>query len=216
MTAQELWDELTNLRFNTQATKLAQVKKWLGVAEVSLWNAADWNFKRVPVTNLTVTAGAASEPTDFGKARRLYNGDGQPMAYLSPDEFEATYSVGATLPTGIGEAYTVINRQILVGPSNSGTYKLSYQRRYTHLADGSTPTVGLMNSANDTPLWDSEHHYILVPWAMRLGEVLEDDPTAATLETVIEGLRTTSMFQAMKEELAGEGVIDEFQVWAPA
>lgn len=217
MTRLQIKDELVNLRWNTSSVKVAQIYNWIAQAEIAVWNAADWVFKRVPATNLTVTSGAATEPSDFDKAIRLWNSDGQPLSYLQPNEFEDLYSVGATSPTGTGEAYTVINRQIIVGPSNSGTYKLSYQRRYSHLADGG-PSVatGPMNSDNDTPLWDSEHHYILVPWAMRIGELLEDDPTAAALDLLVDDLKQGWMFRAMKAQLATGGVIDEFQVWAPA
>src|SRR5262245_17945946 len=181
MTAQEIWDELVNLRFNSATIKLAQVKKWVSQAEIAVWNAADWEFKRVPLTNLTVANGDATEPADFGKVRRLRNALGDDLVYMNPDEFEDMYRTGPTIPTGVGEAYTVINRQILCGPKETATYQLSYRRRYTHLNTGGSAVQGVMSVSTDTPIWDSEFHYILVPWAMMLGEKLEDDPTSEML-----------------------------------
>lgn len=216
MTAQDVWDELTNLRFNTQTIKLAQVKKWTSQAEIALWNAADWSFKRMPMASLTVIGGAATEPTDLGKVHRVYDINGVRLPYMLPDDFEEAYIAPTPAPTGVAEAYTVINRQITIGPSQSGTFKISYRRRYAHLNTGGSVVAGVMSVGTDTPIWDSEHHYILVPWAMRIGEILEADPTAAGMEQLIEGMRTTSMFQAMVEELAGENVDGETLVWGAA
>ena len=197
MTAQEIWDELTNLRFNTQTVKLAQVKKWVSQAEIKVWNHADWNFKRMPVTNLTVIVGAATEPTDFGKAIRLYSPLGDELEYLPPDKWEASYAVGSPIPTGTAEAFTVIEREIKVGPTESGTFKLAYERRYTKRTVAlPTGAPGVMSTGTDTPYWDSEHHYVLVPTALILGMKLEADPTA-------EGIRSErdEMLQAMVREL---------------
>lgn len=214
MTFADIYGECASLRFNTQAAKILQVKRWVNQAEIALWNAAPWVFKRVPATNLTVTAGAASEPTDFGKVLRLYDPRGYELPYSRPDEFEEDFTAPVPAPTGHAEAYTVINRQIIVGPPETGTFKLSYRRRYSHLDTG-VVTPGVMDEDSDTPLWDSEHHYILVPWAIRIGKLLEDDPTAPGMEQLIEGLKTTSMFQAMREELTA-GVAEQIPVWGGA
>ncbi len=212
MTFADIYNEVVNLRFNNQATKLAQVKKWVNQAEIALWNAADWEFKRVPAANVTVTSGAAAEPSDFGKALRLYDTYGFEVPYLEPDDFEEQFTAPVPAVTGNAEAYTVINRQIIVGPAQSGTFKLAYRRRYAHKDLTDAVTAGVMSVDTDKPLWDSEHHYILVPWAMRLGETMEADPTARSLETIIGGLKEMSMFEAMREELVG-GVAEQVAVW---
>lgn len=211
----DIYGEVRDLRFNSNAAKVAQCKRWVNQAEISLWNAAPWTFKRMPATNLTVTAGVASEPADFGKVIRLYDPRGYELPYMRPDEFEEDFTAPSPVPAGNAEAYTVINRQIIVGPGETGTFKLAYRRRYSHFDNDPTPGVvapGVMSADTDTPIWDSEHHYILVPWAMRLGEVLEADPNSGQLEQVVEGLKTMSMFQAMREELCA-GVAEQIPVW---
>ena len=213
MTFLQIYTEVVNLRFNGNATKLAQVKNWVNQAEIAVWNAADWVFKRQPLTNLTITNGTATEPADFGKAIDVYNALMDKLAYLPPSDFEQQYLAQIPVPTGPGEAFTVINRQILTGPKESGTYQMSYRRRYAHLNGIATVTAGVMTADTDTPLWDSEFHYILVPWAIRLGKLLEDDPSASLDDQVLLGLSDIGMFKAMKDELV-EGVQDEFAVWS--
>lgn len=207
MTFQQLYLELIDLHFGTQEVRPKQVKGWINTAEVAVWNAAPWEFKRVSAASLTVTAGAASEPADFGKAIRVYDTFGDELEYLPPDEFEENYVAPVPGPSGNAEAYTVIDRQILVGPPQSGTFKLAYQRRYSHKADGGAVTAGVMNSDLDTPLWDPEHHYILVPWAMLLGARLENDEAALALSDERDRL-----LKAMREEHVG-GTADQIAVW---
>lgn len=218
MTFQQIYTELTDLRFNTQATKLAQVKKWVNQAEIALWNAADWSFKRVAPANLAIVAGnnTPTMPADFGKAIRLYDYNGDPLTWHDPAEFTDIFEEDIVRGT-TGEPcdYTVVNRAVHLAPipQTSRTYKLGYRRRYAHLNGAAATVAGVMSSDTDTPIWDSEHHYILVPWAMRIGQTLETDPTAAGLETLIAGLKTTSMFEAMVEELVG-GQTGELRQWS--
>lgn len=201
MTFAQIYGEVVDLRFNSQATKLAQVKKWVNAAELKVWNHADWNFKRMPATAITVTIGAGiangSVPTDFDKAIRVYSPLGDELTYLPPDQWEANYAVGTPLPVGLAEAYTVIERSLKVGPAQAGSFSLSYRRRYTKRV-ASTPTLGVMSGDSDTPYWDSEHHYVLVPIALILGEKLEADPTA-------EGLRSErdELLASMVSDLVG-------------
>ena len=199
-------------RFTASTDNSANTLEWISAAEVAIWNAADWEFKRVPLTNLTVVAGVATEPADFGKAIELYDPQGTPIAGLPPDKFEELYTAPVPAPVGNAEAYTVIDRQIIVGPTNSGTYRLSYRRRVSHRADGAAVTAGVMNSDLDTPVWDAEHHYILVPWAIRLGETMQHDPGAGQLDAVVDELKQGWLFRAMVEEHVG-GIVDPFAVW---
>lgn len=200
MNYQAIYTEIVNLRFNSDAGKIAQVKNWVGQAEIAAWNAADWDFKRVPLANLSVTAGIATEPADLGKVRVLEDPRGDALEYLEPDIFERAFATSADFP-GIADFYTVINRQILIGSTETGTFKLAYRRRYTHLNNAGQPVQGLMSADTDTPIWDSEFHYVLVPWAMILGMKLENDPSA-------EGLRNQrdEMLGWMMDEHLGGGV----------
>lgn len=196
MNYQAIYQECIDLRFNNLTAKVAQVKKWVNQAEIAVWNSADWEFKRIPAATVAVTAGAVTEPSDFGKVHRLWNANGDELLYVPPDEFESTYSVGPQAG-GIGEAYTVINRAVQVGPAETSLgYKMSYRCRYTHLASGGGRANGVMSADTDTPLWDSEFHYLLVPWAIMLGQKLEYDPTAEYLR-----VQRDEMLAAMKDEL---------------
>lgn len=199
MTFQQLYTELTDMRFNTQAVKLAEVKRWVNAAEIAVWNSADWVFKRVPRTTLAVVTGANNPvmPTDFNRAIRVYDQNGVRLDYREPDLFEEIYPTGGA--TAQPTSYTVVNRQVLLGPTPNATvsFKLSYERRYTRLVAG-TPTLGIMAADTDTPLWDSEHHYVLVPWAMILGQKLENDPTGDALRA-----ERDMLLDAMKGNLIG-------------
>ena len=212
MTYVEIYTEVVNLRFSTQTVKLAQVKKWVNQAEIAVWDAAPWVFKRVAAANLTIGAGnnKPTSPADFGKARHLYDYLGAPLTYHEPDDFEDLFE--ADLINGVtGEPsdYTVINRQIHLAPipQTGRTYKLSYRRRYAHLNGALATVAGVMGTDTDQPIWDSEFHYILVPWAMILGQKLEGDPTAEDLRN-----QRDEMLAAMKEDLVG-GVEGELVQW---
>jgi len=194
-----IYSEVINLRFNNQTGKTAQVKSWVGQAEIALWNAADWNFKRVPLAQLSVVAGVATEPADFGKAKRLFDPRGSRLEYLEPDVFEEAFMAEPTPQVANATHYTVINRQIIVAPQETSiAFKLSYRRRYAHLNSGGATVAGLMSSDTDTPIWDSEFHYLLVPWAIILGEKLEKDPTAESLRA-----QRDEMLAGMISELTG-------------
>lgn len=207
MTFNGIYTEAANIRFNSASAELARVKNWVNAAELEVWNYADWVFKRVRAANLTVVAGVATMPADFGKALALYDPNGSELEWLPPDDFERWYSVG-TPPVGSGQAYTVINRQILVGPADSATYKLAYRRRYTHFAAGSVATAGVMSLDTDFPLWDSEFHYVLVPLAIVCGARLENDPVPQNYQEQADRLLAT-----MVDELREPGAEGAVQVW---
>jgi hypothetical protein len=211
MTRDEIKTELNNLRFTASTVKDAQILKWISQAEIWVWNQADWRFKEIGAQNLTTTisSGIASAafPTGMSKIRNLRrSSDGAEMIYVSPDVWDRNFrSVPASL--GSGSYYTVRNRTIFVGPGEATTFNGDFVRKYHHLADGATPTAGVMNSANDTPIWDSEHHYVLVPTAIIIGMGLESDPTKEALR-----IERDEMLFAMKEELSNE-VTSEVRFW---
>jgi len=212
MTYQEVYTECIDLRFNNLTLKVAQVKKWVNWAEIWVWNAAPWVFKRVPPASLTITAldNTPTMPPDFGKARRLYDYLGDRLEYHDPDEFDDLFE-GDIIANRTGEPtdYTVRNRQIELAPipQTNRTYKLPYRRRYSHLNNVDTVVAGVMSATTDKPIWDVEHHYLLVPTALILGMKLEVDQTAESLRN-----QRDEMLAAMKEELVG-GVENEPTFW---
>lgn len=201
--------EIENLRFNTDTTKAAQILNWINLAEAELWESADWNFKRVPVANLTVVSGVAtmSGVPDFSKGIALYDPSGVPLVLMRPDDFEAAFRVGNPTTGTLPYAWTVINRQIYVGPAVSGTFKLAYRRRVFHYNNTDTLQTGVMANDTDKPFMDSEFHYILVPWAMIIGMKLENDPTNQILVDMRDGL-----LRRMMDEHVG-GVEKQVEFW---
>lgn len=178
MTFAAIYARVNDIRFNSSSNQIARAKEYVNAAETEVWNAADWVFKRPAPANLAIVGGSRT-PTmaaDFGKAVRLYDDLGAQLSYLQPDEWERAY-----LPdTGTGRPcdYTVINRQVYVGPTPNASYtfKLAYKRRYAHLNNVAAVNAGVMSADTDTPLWDSEFHYLLVPLAIVCGARLENDP----------------------------------------
>lgn len=212
MNYQQIYQEVIDLRFNNLTLKVGQVKKWVGQAEAWVWNQADWDFKRQPLTSLSVSGGLGTLPTDFGKAKRLIDPRGLPVDYLPPDLFEELYRAPVPLPVGNAEAFTVMPsangaRALQVGPKETGNFQLSYRRRYTHLNNAGLPIVGFMANDTDTPVWDSEFHYLLVPAAVILGQKLEFDPTAEYLRS-----QRDELLAGMKDEHIG-GVENNVRVW---
>jgi hypothetical protein len=212
VTYADIYGEVASLRFNTQATKLAQVKRWVNQAEIAVWNAAPWSFKRVAPASLAVVAGTNTPtmPADFGKAHRLYDYLGDPISYVAPDEFflrnEEDIVAGNR---GEPSEYTIVNRAVHLAPipQTSRTFKLSYRRRYAHLNAAMATVAGVMSIDTDLPIWDAEFHYILVPWAMILGEKLEADSTANDLRQ-----ERDEMLARMISELVG-GEVNEIRQW---
>jgi hypothetical protein len=212
VTFAQIYTELTDLRWNTQATKLAQVKRWVNQAEIAVWNAAPWIFKRVPPVSAAVTAGINSltMPADFGKVHRLYDYLGDPVTYYAPDEFYLRNEDDQVADRrGEPTEYTVVNRTIYLAPipQTSRSFKLTYRRRYAHYNNVASVIAGVMSVDTDTPLWDSEFHYILVPWAMILGQKLEQDPTGDALRQ-----ERDEMLARMISELVG-GEVNEIRQW---
>jgi hypothetical protein len=171
VTYKQLQDECIALRFNEG--NRASVKFWLNLRYAAVWNMADWHFKHVKGASLAVTAGdnTPTMPTDFAKSEGLFDQYGSPLDYLEPDCWREAY-LYVPLSVGPAEAYTVIDREIWLGPTPSGTatYTLSYQRRLSHV-DGPSGLIaaGVMVNDNDQPLWEAEYDYLLVLEACILG-----------------------------------------------
>ena len=229
MTFNQIYTEVAGLRFNTGTTELARVKNWVNQAEIAVWGAADWNFKRQPVQTATPTLSGGKASVDLsglaqavGRVQAVYlAGDGTPLVKMDPNDFEATYSVG-TLPSGTPEAYTITSdmgvnpraRALYIGPASTQQIAVASTRRYFHLNNAGAYVAGTMTADTDVPCWDAEFHYILVPLAIRLGKLLEDDPSASLDDQALLGLSEMGMFKAMKEELADTTTDDVFSVWS--
>lgn len=148
----------------------ASAKRWINHRYAILWGLDNWTFKNA-LADLTVNAGdpEVTEPADIGKPKGLWNQYGEKLQYLTHVQYvgehtASSYGGGQGRPWG----YTVINKQVKLEPtpSESGTYKLLYQKAVTPLvADG------------DIPAFPVEYHYMLVPGATSVGAVNVNDFT---------------------------------------
>jgi hypothetical protein len=196
MTYDDIQDEVINARF--KETQRTSVRHWINQRYAWIWAAGDWHFKKVFNEALEVSAADTTPtmPGGYNRTLRLYDDLGTALMYLSPEEFSTSFSDLTT--TGRPSFYTVVNRELQLAPipDTSYTFKHSYERTVCHLADGSTVTTGLMNSDNDTPVWPSEHHFILVIGAIATGLKIENDPTYLALEEEFN-----AAYMAMKDDL---------------
>lgn len=215
MTYQEIYNAVADIRFNRSTSKIAQIKQWVNAAELFTWNAGDFVFKRVAAQTLVISAGSRTPlmPTTagflFAKSIGLYDDQGAKLTYLPPDEWEEAFLPDTS--TGIPAYYTVINRQLYLGPTPDSTrsFKFSYQRRYCHLNNAAAVVDGTMSADTDTPLWDSEHHYQLVPRAIVIGAKLEGDPLP---QNYLE--EADALLQAMVADLVGGESLEAVK-WGP-
>lgn len=161
------------------------VQAWLAAAYQDVWDAADWDFKQVPRQTFYTSSDATSNgtatakprmPGDFAYSRRLYDENGYPVDYMDADSFDDDYA--STTSTGAPEAFTVVNRQIILAPTPNRVYALSlpYRRRMAHKNTSGVVVAGFLSADTDYPLWD-DHHYLLVPRAKTLGLQSIGDPT---------------------------------------
>lgn len=170
-------DEVIELRFDS--TTRDYVKNWIDARYAAIWGDNDWHFKKVLAESLSITASdnTPTMPTTFGRVLHLYDNNGVEVEYLSPASFDYRYATDTSESRPMH--YTVVNRQIYLGPIpvSNQTFKLSYERQVCHYADATTLTAGVMNSDLDTPVWPSEHHYVLVVGALATGLKLKNDRT---------------------------------------
>lgn len=172
----QLRDAVLGRRFPA-ASQGSNALRWLETAYQDVWSAAEWTFARVMLEELTVDDATPTMPATFADAIELYSPDGCRLERLSQEEFEL-YAVSPFF-TGTPYVYTVVNRQITLAPTPSGssTFKLSYRRRMSHKeSNGTTVTAGFMDEDTDFPLWD-DHHGVLIPRASAIGLQEVNDPT---------------------------------------
>jgi hypothetical protein len=204
VTYKELQDEVIDFRFNEGRRDI--IKRLIDRRYAMVWAAAEWPFKKMPRTALTVGASLTglTMPADFGRALHLETSAGEPLKYYPPVEFQDNWDA---LDSSAGTAtdYTVINGTIYVRPYQGAgaSFSLAYERRVSHLADGVTATAGLMNSDNDTPIWPVEHHYLLVFGAMADGLKLENDNTWEALEDAYDQSIQTMMQDLLPPDHVG-------------
>lgn len=196
MTYKQLQDEVLTLRFDE--SKRASVKSWLNIGYQRIWNLRDWTFKHASAI-LTVTGNDNSPamPLDFARALALYDDFGHELPYLERLEWEQDYLYATG---GRVQAWTVIDRQIYLGPKQVSaiTLSLSYKRRMAIVSAASGVIGGNFQADTDQPIWPAEHDYALIFEAAVIGETMLDGLSSADLTT-----RRDEALTAMTHDLAG-------------
>jgi hypothetical protein len=166
----------------------SKVQLWVKRRYAAIWALADWPWKLVGPTSLTITAGdnTPTPPSDIGKPRRLYDDDGYPLPLLISESFDDLYLYGQLQgSTGKPQAWKWENGVITVGPVPDAayTFKLTYDRRVAHRDLNGTVADGTFSLDSDLPIWDNrDFDYALVPGAIATGLKEENDPTWRDLE----------------------------------
>lgn len=178
-------DECIALRF--KESQRESIKRWINMRYHFLWATAEWPWKRVGPVDLSVLTGDTTPvlPTGFTRPYKVFNDFGQPLDWLSPDDFDDRYmEVLANGTTNRPDAFKWVNNTITLGPTPDAdyTFKLSYERSMTFMFNGVSEASGDMVNPNDEPIWDEAFHYVLVPGAIATGLRLENDPTFQPLE----------------------------------
>lgn len=219
MTRGELVAEIIGARFDVSQT--TSVQRWLDLANAWVWNAHDWSFKRstAPVA-VIVSAGQSvvPMPSDFGalgESGRVLNVVGDPLDEYAVQLFDDLYQGDAiagrtqTYP----EAFKIVNRQLVLGaaPTLATTiYIDNYVRRVGHLNNVGVYVAGNFVADTDTPVWGSEHHFVLVHAAVVIGLGLENDPTGGG----VRDLRDEAVASMIEDyALDTGGVVDQWARW---
>ena len=195
MTFQEIYTEILAARFKSSQT--AAIKRWVNLREAQIWAAAEWPWKIVGPTALTITAAdnTPTLPTDLFTPLAVYDDLGNSLSYSTQREFDDLYLQQSIDNVQNRPSAFKWNNGVLTlsaVPDASYSFQISYLRTQSHFATGGAVTSGPMVADSDYPLFDSSWHEILVLGGMSTGLKIENDPTWESLESEF-GLMLNSM-----------------------
>lgn len=184
--------EVIGQRFDT--TQTTSVQRWVDLEYAAIWHAEDdWIFRQTIMHETTITLAnwtPTSYPADLGEIVNVYHENGDAMEELTQEEFDPYYLNGVLSGTrGRPEFYEVLNNQLTFYPTTDKVYniRIEYQRKLSHYqADGVTVVPGPFSADTDLPLWDADHHYLIVMRAFRLGCRMSNDPTGELVNDNID------------------------------
>jgi len=195
MSLLQIRTELNEQRFGPNMD--SSLSRWIRLREGMIWSDSEWPFKRVRRSALSASTATPTMPSAHWKTVSLERSDGVEVTYMRPVDFNRAYPTNDS-STGGPDAYTVLNGQIILGPTPSGSISLyhSYDRRPSHYNDSDVLTVGTMTLDTDYPVYPAEYHYVLVAGAMASGLKVQNDPTWDALEQEFQQL-----LNLMREDL---------------
>lgn len=182
MTFKEIQDEVISLRFNDNLR--TKIKTWINVGYQRVWSSReDWDFRRVGGDDMPTFATTAGDPTpdisslNVERPIHVFDDQGGELLYVTEQEWERLYApdiaVGGTSRSR-PDRFAWANRDLLLYPipDKAYTFRMSHWRRFSHLnTGGGAITAGFMVEDGDVPIWDPEHHYLLVWEAIVQGVV---------------------------------------------
>lgn len=193
MTFASIYNEVANIRFNTQTSTIAFIKNWVNAREGEVWQYADWPIKQATQLNLTVTGGTATIALPLGmtwtsQGITVRDNYGDELSYLDPYDFFEAYgaAASATVPSGTPESWTLVTDPTATGallfrvgptPSASATFTVHGWNMPIKRTGASTWSTGTMSADSDLPWWPDAYHYFLVSGAIALGKRLSSDPS---------------------------------------
>lgn len=181
------------------AQRTPYVRGWVNTRYARLWTSFEWAFKMVEAVAMATVPGSRylTLPSDFGAMRGLYDETGvRELPCLEEAVFNRNYlSSRIAGQTGKPEAYTVVNRRVILGPVPNAVYTFygSYKRLLGYDTGNPSGTfkVGQMGETDptkDKPWWPAEHWEVLVIGARALGLKLVNDTAWFALEQQFEDL----------------------------
>lgn len=177
------------------------VMRWITSEYAWLWHTNDLSFKQVSAMDavngllpVVMNVQAPVMPAAFAEVTEgIYDEAGVPLEPKSSDEFATMYR-GVT-STGPPRHYTIVNRQIYLGPTpwKTVTFTIGFRRKLAHLNGAGAVVAGPMVLDDDQPLWlEVDHDELLIAGARSRGKKRAQDPTwmadAAERDELLEGL----------------------------
>lgn len=165
-----------------------EAQRWVTAEYQTIWNDNDFGFKHVSAMDpaygtLAIVANQRTPamPATFAELEELLDDRGTVLEPLSPQQFSRFYR-GLT-NTGRPECFTVVNRQIYLGPTPAAaaTFFIGYRRLLSYLdtTNGNAVVAGNMAADTDAPMWyPSGSSEVLIAGGRARGKRRRQDPTA--------------------------------------
>jgi len=206
VTFKDIQDECVVFRFGE--IRRNSVKLWINRRMQAIWGESEWPFKRVNRELVqTDLSGSIFMPIGFRRAIALEDPDGNVLTYMVPEEFRNSYPLNQ-VTNAPPSVYTTWNGKIITdtNPGGPGTqFYLSYLRRICCYQTGGILKEGLLVNDDDSPIWDPEHHFLLVLGASATGLKLENDFTWNALEDEFTAALTEMKDDLMPPDQVGTG-----------
>ncbi len=189
MNFKAIQDEIINARFNEN--QRASVKYWINLRYAQIWAMAEWPWKFVGPTTLSIVADDQTPvlPADIDIPYVVFDDVGNVVQQMDGKSFDISYRYSEiNNDKGKPQAYKWLDNVLTLAPipNTNYTFSLTYLRRLASKTQAGALQDGPMVADTDTPIWDSNYDYMLVLGAMATGLKVENDPTWQPLQNDFE------------------------------